>query len=131
MKPKVKFGIGIGIILISLSALAWMGAKETARRNPGWNWWEHEDTSKETAMSADARLNSHAIEQHITNEMEAEASFDSAITYNKGQAFLRMLEAHLGENVFRTGIRRYVKARAYSNALRTSDSFSFRKSRMA
>jgi cytochrome c-type biogenesis protein CcmE len=29
VKPKVKFGIGIGIILISLSALAWMGAKES------------------------------------------------------------------------------------------------------
>ena len=29
MKPKVKFGIGIGIIVISLSALAWIGAKES------------------------------------------------------------------------------------------------------
>jgi cytochrome c-type biogenesis protein CcmE len=29
MKPKAKFGIGIGIIVISLSALAWMGAKES------------------------------------------------------------------------------------------------------
>jgi cytochrome c-type biogenesis protein CcmE len=29
VKPKAKFGIGIGIILISLSALAWMGAKES------------------------------------------------------------------------------------------------------
>src|ERR1700694_4270850 len=68
------------------------------------------------AMNADGRANSHAIEQHVTNEMEAEASFDSAITYNKGQAFLRMLEVYLGENTFRAGIRRYIKARAYSNA---------------
>jgi aminopeptidase N len=103
-------------IWLNESFASWMAAKETARRNPGWSWWEHQDTSKETAMNADARLNSHAIEQHVTDEMEAEASFDSAITYNKGQAFLRMLEAHLGENVFRAGIRRYVKARAYSNA---------------
>ena len=29
MKAKTKFGIGIGIILMSLSALAWMGAKQS------------------------------------------------------------------------------------------------------
>ena len=29
MKAKTKFGIGIGIIVVALSALAWMGAKES------------------------------------------------------------------------------------------------------
>ena len=29
MKAKTKFGIGIGIIVITLSALAWMGARES------------------------------------------------------------------------------------------------------
>jgi cytochrome c-type biogenesis protein CcmE len=29
MKAKTKFGLGIGIILMSLSALAWMGAKQS------------------------------------------------------------------------------------------------------
>ena len=29
MKAKAKFGIGIGIILVTLSALAFMGAKES------------------------------------------------------------------------------------------------------
>ena len=29
MKTKAKFGIGIGIIVLSLTALAWMGAKES------------------------------------------------------------------------------------------------------
>ena len=103
-------------IWLNESFASWMAAKETARRNPGWGWWEHEDSAKETAMNADARVNSHPIEQHVTSEMEAEASFDSAITYNKGQAVLRMLEAYLGKNAFRAGIRDYVKARAYSNA---------------
>ncbi|HEX3463600.1 MAG TPA: M1 family metallopeptidase [Candidatus Elarobacter sp.] len=103
-------------IWLNESFASWMAAKETALRNPSWNWWERQDGSKETAMNADARLNSHPIEQHVTNEIEAGASFDSAITYNKGQAFLRMLEAYLGEDAFRAGVRRYVKARAYSNA---------------
>src|ERR1700681_4514830 len=103
-------------IWLNESFASWMGAKETALRNPTWQWWERQDASKEMAMNADGRANSHAIEQHVTNEMEAEASFDSAITYNKGQAFLRMLEAYLGEKTFRAGIRGYIKARAYSNA---------------
>src|SRR2546426_8276792 len=29
MKTKAKFGVGTGIILISLSALAWLGARES------------------------------------------------------------------------------------------------------
>jgi aminopeptidase N len=103
-------------IWLNESFASWMAAKETALRNPSWKWWERQDASKETAMNADARTNSHAIEQHIKTEMEAEASFDSAITYNKGQAVLRMLEEHLGEPTFRAGIRNYIKARAYSNA---------------
>ena len=67
-------------------------------------------------MAADARATSHAIEQHVTDELQAADSFDSDITYNKGEALLRMLEAYIGEDVFRQGIRSYIKSRAYSNA---------------
>ena len=67
-------------------------------------------------MAADARMTSHAILQHVTNEMEANTAFDPSITYNKGQAVLRMLEAYLGPDTFRDGIRRYMKARGFSNS---------------
>jgi aminopeptidase N len=98
------------------SFASWLGSKETAARNPAWRWWEQEDESRESAMAADARATSHAIEQHVTNELEALNSFDSDITYSKGEALLRMLEAYIGEDVFRQGIRSYIKNRAYSNA---------------
>jgi aminopeptidase N len=98
------------------SFASWLAAKETAARNPKWRWWEQEDESRESAMAADARATSHAIEQHVTNELEALNSFDSDITYSKGEALLRMLEAYIGEDVFRQGIRSYIKDRAYSNA---------------
>jgi aminopeptidase N len=98
------------------SFASWLAAKETAARYPAWRWWEQEDESRESAMAADARATSHAIEQHVTNELEALNSFDSDITYSKGEALLRMLEAYIGENVFRQGIRSYIKGRAYSNA---------------
>jgi aminopeptidase N len=98
------------------SFASWLAAKETAARYPKWRWWEQEDESRESAMAADARATSHAIEQHVTNELEALNSFDSDITYSKGEALLRMLEAYIGEDVFRQGIRTYIESRAYSNA---------------
>jgi aminopeptidase N len=98
------------------SFASWLAAKETAARYPAWRWWEQEDDSRESAMAADARATSHAIEQHVTNELEALNSFDSDITYSKGEALLRMLEAYIGEDVFRQGIRSYIRSRAYSNA---------------
>ena len=66
-------------------------------------------------MAEDARRTTHPIQQPIANETEAMAAFD-AITYNKGQAFIRMLESYLGEDAFRAGIRAYMKQHAYSNA---------------
>jgi aminopeptidase N len=98
------------------SFASWMAAKETARRFPDWHWWEGQDSSKERAMDADARAASHAIQVHVTDELQATNAFDPAITYNKGQAILRMFEAYLGESTFRSGIRSYIKARAFSNA---------------
>jgi len=52
----------------------------------------------------------------VTDELQAQNAFDPAITYSKGQAVLRMFEAYLTPDVFRDGIRRYVRARAFSNA---------------
>jgi aminopeptidase N len=98
------------------SFASWMAAKETDRRNPSWKWWESEDSSKEQAMSADAHATSHPIQVHVTDELQAANAFDPTITYNKGEAVLRMLEAYLGPDSFRAGIRRYIKARAFSNA---------------
>src|SRR5205085_834262 len=37
------------------------------------------------------------------------------ITYNKGQALIRMLESYLGEQAFGDGIRRYMASHAYGN----------------
>jgi aminopeptidase N len=98
------------------SFASWMSAKETDLRNPGWKWWERADVDKEVAMDADARLTSHPIQVHVTDELQAANAFDPTITYNKGQAVLRMLEAYLGPDTFRDGVRRYIKARAFSNA---------------
>jgi aminopeptidase N len=103
-------------IWLNESFASWMSARETARRNPDWKWWETEDADKEDAMGADGRVTSHAIQQHVTDELQATNSFDPQITYNKGQSILRMFEAYLGPDTFRAGIRAYMKAFAFSNA---------------
>src|SRR6266487_2593712 len=104
---------------------SWMGTKCTARFNPQWEVWLQKNTprdptrrtgiSKELEMEGDARSTTHAIQQPIANEAEANSAFDD-ITYRKGQAFLLMLESFLGENAFRDGIRSYMSAHKYSNS---------------
>jgi aminopeptidase N len=98
------------------SFASWRAAAETDLRNPDWHWWEVQDESKEGAMRADAGANSHPIEQHVASEVQVQNAFDPQITYQKGQAVLRMLEAYLGPDAFRDGIRAFMKAHAYSNA---------------
>ena len=66
-------------------------------------------------MRSDSRLSTHPIEQPVADELQAANAFDE-ITYEKGQSVLRMLESYLGLEVFRDGIRRYMRARALSNA---------------
>jgi aminopeptidase N len=107
-------------IWLNESFASWMAAKETDLRNPDWKWSEAQDEDKEDAMGADARVTSHPIQQHVSDELQATNSFDPQITYSKGQAILRMFEAFLGTDTFRAGIRGYIKAFAYSNAT-TSD----------
>jgi aminopeptidase N len=98
------------------SFASFRAVSEVELRHPDWMWWEVEDAGKEGAMGADARQASKAIQQHVTNELEARGAFDPQITYAKGQAVLRMLEAYIGPEKFRDGMRAYMKAHAFSNA---------------
>lgn len=66
-------------------------------------------------MNADALAGSHAIRRHVVNELDATNAFDPAITYNKGQAVLRMMETYMGADAFRAGIRDYMRTHAYGN----------------
>jgi aminopeptidase N len=93
---------------------SWMGTKCSDALNPDWQLWVRASGSKETALGLDARKSTHAIQQPIATESQANDAFDT-ISYNKGQAFLRMLEAYLGEAAFRDGMRLYMERHKYSN----------------
>jgi len=94
---------------------SWMNSKAADHFNPSWNVWLRAHAETDSAMEADARRTTHAIQQPIKDESEADSAFDN-ITYLKGQAFLRMIETYLGEDTFRDGMRRYMAAHAYSNS---------------
>src|SRR6266446_4000542 len=104
---------------------SWMGSKCAAHFNPDWEVWlarniqrdpaRRTGIAKEVAMEGDARSTTHAIQQPVANESDANSAFDD-ITYRKGQSFLRMLESFLSEDVFRDGVRRYIAAHKYSNS---------------
>ncbi|MES2295802.1 MAG: M1 family metallopeptidase [Pseudomonadota bacterium] len=94
---------------------SWMASKATHHFNPEWRTWMHGAGSREAVLALDARKTSHAIQSPVASEEQAADAFD-AITYGKGQAFLQMLEAYLGEDSFRKGVRAYLARHQYSNA---------------
>jgi aminopeptidase N len=94
---------------------SWMGTKCSDALNPDWQLWLRANAAKENAMELDARKTTHPIQRPILNESQATDAFD-AISYQKGQSFLRMLESYLGPDTFREGIRRYVSQHKYSNS---------------
>jgi aminopeptidase N len=93
---------------------SWMQAKAAEHFYPQWQTWLNGYGQKQFALALDARRTSHPVQQPVADASEAMAAFDG-ITYNKGQALIRMLENYLGEQAFRDGIRKYMAAHAYGN----------------
>jgi aminopeptidase N len=94
---------------------SWMGTKCSDHFNPQWQIWLRANAAKQRGMATAQLSSTHAIQQPVKTEKEADSAFDE-ITYQKGQAFLRMLESYLGEEDFRAGIRRYMQAHKFSNS---------------
>ena len=93
---------------------SWMAAKATNHFHPEWRPYLDGQVEREAVLNLDARKSTHPIQTAVANEAQAASAFD-AITYGKGEAFLRMLEAYLGEEPFRKGIRAYMAKHKYSN----------------
>ncbi|MNS26550.1 Aminopeptidase N [compost metagenome] len=95
---------------------SWMANKATDAFNPDWNIWLQNQTAVDEAMGLDALDGAHPIVQPLSTIREVDAAFDD-ITYVKGQAVIRMLEAYLGETAFRDGIRAYMAEHAYGSTV--------------
>jgi aminopeptidase N len=95
----------------------WLEGRTTARLHPEW------DIDKtgpayvsRAAMRSDAYATTHPVVQPVATVEQASQAFDS-ITYEKGSAVIGMLEDYVGADAWRDGVRRYIKKRAYGNAV--------------
>lgn len=93
----------------------WMAHKAVDAITPDYRVWDDFQDDKNRALIDDALPATHPIWTDVETPDQAIEMFD-VITYQKGCAVMRMLESFLGETAFRDGLRRYMKAYAYSNA---------------
>jgi aminopeptidase N len=95
---------------------SWMETKATEHFHPEWRMWLQSEAARQRAMQQDARQTTHPIVQPVLNADQAGQAFD-AITYNKGQAVIRMIEGFVGEDAFRQGVQAYMREFAYGNTV--------------
>jgi len=100
------------------SFATWMAGRTTARLHPEWQTGLDEVDVRNTGMERDALSTTHPVVQKVSTVEEAHAAFDQ-ITYEKGGSVIRMLENYVGEQAWRDGVRSYIKANAYGNAMST------------
>jgi aminopeptidase N len=93
---------------------SWMEVKATDHFHPEWRLPLQDISSKDAAMRLDAREGTHPVITHVRDVLQANQAFD-AITYQKGRSVIGMLESYVGDDVWRAGVGRYMKAHAYGN----------------
>lgn len=96
----------------------WMTGKAVSTLHPEWNVAIRAVGGRKAAMRLDAGAGTHPIIGHITDVREAQQAFDE-ITYSKGAAVITMFEDYVGADVWRTGVRNYMRHHAYGST--TSD----------
>jgi alanyl aminopeptidase len=99
----------------------WMATKVLMQTAPEFHADLDAVVETNGAMQADALAAARAVRQPIKDGGDVLTAFD-AITYEKGAAILRMLEAWSGEARFRAGVRAYLDAHAWGSAT-TNDLF--------
>jgi aminopeptidase N len=70
----------------------------------------------ENGKELDSIPSTHPVVQRVYSAAQAEEAFD-AITYSKGASVITMLNAYVGRDAFRAGVRAYMRAHAYGNTV--------------
>ncbi len=85
---------------------------------PQWKMWVDFGIQRDMALQIDGLHSTRPIEYEVISPDDIRGMFD-VLTYEKGGSVLRMLEQYLGENVFRDGIRHYLRKHSYANTVTT------------
>ena len=94
----------------------YMAYKAMAALKPETDPWKHfNEDIKPLAYAIDETQGTTPIFQSIPNLIDAKSAY-GAIVYQKAPAVLKQLDYRLGDDVFRHGLRLYLKQHAYANA---------------
>jgi aminopeptidase N len=93
----------------------WMSNKPLAVWKPEWEIPQSEASELNQTLDLDAARATRAIRARADTPGEINEMFDG-ISYGKAAAVLLMTEHYLGEDTFRDGVRRYLRAHMYGNA---------------
>ena len=96
---------------------SWMGTRILDEVHPELAAGADAVTGTAWVMGLDAQTHARAIRQPIVDGGDVYNAFDG-ITYTKGEAVLDMLNAALGAEVFRDGVRRFMERHAHGSATR-------------
>ena len=94
------------------SFATWMAAQTMEAVYPELGTGEREVRRVGRIMSQDSLVQTRAIRQPIEHGGDVYNAFDG-ITYGKGAAVLRMIEAWLSPEIFRAGVRNFLKDNAF------------------
>ena len=94
----------------------WMQTHAADALHPEWHTGLQAARIFESGKRADAQVSTHPVLQPVVSAEQAAQAFDS-ITYNKGAAVITMLEAYVGANNFRNGVREYMRKHALGNTV--------------
>ena len=103
-------------IWLNESFASWMGDKVSHEVYPEFDLAVEELRGTQRALLSDAQPSTHAIRQSFDAFDPYDRLFDE-LSYSKGQAVLGMLEQWLGPEMFRAGVRDYIAAHAWGNAV--------------
>ncbi|HTE21564.1 MAG TPA: M1 family metallopeptidase [Candidatus Limnocylindria bacterium] len=94
---------------------SWMEYLAVDHLFPDWQMWtQFEVDEQQRALKLDALKHTHAVEVPVHHPDEIRTIFDT-ISYNKGASVIHMLHEYLTPDVFRDGLRHYLKVHAYGN----------------
>jgi len=94
----------------------WMQTHAADALHPAWNTGLQAARIFESGKREDAKVSTHPVLQQVVSAEQAAQVFDS-ITYNKGAAVITMLEAYVGAEEFREGVRNYMRRHRFGNTV--------------
>lgn len=87
---------------------------------PEWeSWTEFVAGDYAYAKETNGLASSPPLQLDLKDPRELETLIDPSLVYSKGPTIIRMLDAYLGRETFRDGLRVYLKRHAYGNAITT------------